>query len=466
MSEPYWWLGHLATRLDSDRARISRLRSYTNGEAPLPEGADGCREAYAKFQRKARTNFGELVSEAVSDRMVPSGIRVGDNNEDDDQARTIWKTNRLSIWSADVHKDMLEVGCGYVCVQPGKDGPEITYQRPEQTIVDVDPSRPDKRRAGLMVYRDDVFQVDHAYLHLPGHVYHYVREAPWINGEPRPFDMVAGKWELFEDYPSGLDSIPIVAFVNRRGQGEYEPHLDLLDRINWGILQRLVITAMQAYRQRATKGDLPETDESGAPIDYNEMFKPGPGALWQLPDGVDLWESAQTDIGGILDANREDIKQLAAVTRTPMSVLMPDSQNQSATGAAFSREGLVMKTEDRINRAAASWSEVFRLAFALERGSEANVPQIDVDFLPPDRPTMAERYDALGKAGSDVPWRTKMTRILGFDGDEVDRMAAERAEDALISSLTAPQVAPGAETPVEGRAPENDDEELGDDEDV
>lgn len=464
---PEWWLNRLARELDLRSAQLGTLRRYMDGNAPLPEGAEGCREAYRQFQRKSRTNFAELIVDAVVDRMIVSGFQIDNEAVDDDEARKIWKANRLGTWSADVHRDMIGLSAGYVCVQAGRrdDDVEITYERPEQVITDHDPSRPDRVRAGVKVYRDDVEGVDVAYSHAlnednNGVVEQFFREIP-INKEGirQPILTVAGKWlpatrEGFRIGPeeTGLRTVPIVPFVNRGGKGEFETHTDLLDRINWDILQRLVIVAMQAYRQRATKGDLPEIDESGSPIDYGEIFKPGPGALWQLPEGVEMWESGQTDITGVLTSAKDDIRDLAAVTRTPMGMLLPDNANQSAEGASFAKEGLVFKTGDRIERAKPQWGTVMRLALAIKSGdSEESIPEIDASFLPPERVSMAEKYDAVSKAGDDVPWRYRMTEILGFDGDVVDRMEAERVNDALMAASFAP---PQAEaTPVaDGRA--------------
>jgi hypothetical protein len=197
---------------------------------------------------------------------------------------------------------------------------------------------------------------------------------------------------------------------------------------------------MQAFRQRAIKGDLPETDEDGKPIDYGAIFKPGPGALWQLPEDVDLWESSQTDIQPLLTAVKDDIRDLAAVTRTPMAMLLPDSANQSAEGASFAREGLVFKTMDRMKRASYAWNQVMQLALlfagvGLER-------DIEVLWLPADRPSLAERADASSKAG-DLPFGTKLRKIWGFSETEAERIEQERMADVLNLALAAPMTGEG-----------------------
>lgn len=432
--------------MDDRLPALRLLRSYLDGRPPLPEGAEGCRDAYQQFQKKSRRNFALLVVRAVADRMRIANIRVGTDREDDDQAREIATANRLGIVSRDVHSDMLGVGCGYVVVQPGDgDTVEVLRQRAEQAIVSHDPQRPDKRRAGLLAFRDDVNGYDSAFLHLPGAVFEFRRDFPIVNRKPEPIHRYSGGWIPHRSGDTGLPVVPLIPFPNLDDVGEFERHTDLLDSINWHVLQRLVIIAMQAYRQRATKGDLPEKDESGNPIDYAEVFRPGPGALWQLPEGVDLWESAQADITAVLEGTKADLRDLAAITQTPMTMLMPDSVNQTAEGASFAREGTIFRTGDRIERARVSWAESIRCGLMLKRGT-ADVPPVEADFAPASVPSMAEKFDALTKAGNDVPWRTKMADILGYSGDKIDQMAAERAEDQMLAAAFAPP-SPTSTTP-------------------
>lgn len=447
---PEQWLNYLTARMDQRAQRLRDLRSRLEGDSPLPEGAEGCREAYIAFQRKARSNYGETIVDAVTNRMTPAQFRAGDDPDADKRARAIWKRSRVNTWYGDVHRDMVGLSEGYVAVQPGPKGAEVYRVPPEQGIVEADPLRPDLRRAGLIAVRDYVEEIDLAYLHLPGRSWRFVRAMYAVSTDERerrkPIEMLSGGWKLDTTYSdergaaTGVTRVPVVPFFNRAGFGEFETHVDLLDRINWTTLQRLVITAMQAFRQRAVKGDLPETDEDGNPIDYEKVFQPGPGALWNLPEGVDIWESAQTDLGGILNSAKADLTELSAVTSTPMMALMPEGANQTAEGAATSKEALVFKVRDRNERAGSSWGEVISIGIEIET---KEVVEVDVDFVPPENQTMAERYDALSKAGTDVPWRTKMTDILGFSGDKVDRMASEKAEDAVFAASFAPPQPPG-----------------------
>lgn len=439
---PDQWLDRLTRRMDDRAPRLAKLRSYMDGDAPLPEGAEGCREAYKDFQRKARTNFGELIVDAVVERLIPSGFTVGGEGEDDDRVRSIIKRNRLAVGFSDVLRDMVGVSAGYIMVS--EESPRralVTCERPEQVITEQAAGRPDQVRAGLKVYRDEIIGADIAYLHLPGVVYPYVRPLQDEGGVARRLMRIQGDWTPGVPQPTGLKFVPIFPLLNRGELGEFETHTDILDRINWNILQRLVITAMQAYRQRALKtdapGGLPREDADGNEIDYGDMFSPGAGSLWELPEGVELWESQQTDFGPLLLANKDDITHLAAVTRTPLPTLIPDGANQSAEGASFAREGLVFKTEDRKARASAALELAMGAALAIESGADMPVEGVEALWQPVERRSLAERADAATKA-QDLPWRTRMRDIWGYSAEAVDAMESERASDALVASLTEP----------------------------
>jgi hypothetical protein len=218
-------------------------------------------------------------------------------------------------------------------------------------------------------------------------------------------------------------------------------------------LQRLIITAIQAFRQRALKeGEeaLPEyqTDANGEPIlddngdpvpfDAAVVFEPGPGALWKLPQGMEIWESSPTDFGPILTAAKDDVRTLAAVTRTPMSTLMPEGENQSAEGATFAREGLVFKTKDRIKRASYGWNEALTLAM---RFAKKPVDSLQLEWEQVELRTLAEKADAASKA-TDWPMRTKLRKIWGMSPDEAERVEQERMDDIMAGLINQPTEAP------------------------
>lgn len=439
----------MARRLAERRPRLDLLNDYVEGRPPLPEGAAGMRASYQEFQRKARTNYAEMIVEATRERMIPVGFQTGvDSDADGDaQAMEFWTRNALDVGSADIHSDMLGMGDAYALVggvDPDTGVPNITGEDPREVVTRHDPTRPRVVTCALKVFTDEWTGRDNAYLYLPGEVI-VAERATRSGGSAKLDDLASWEWSFDRSFTFPQQVVPIVRFQNRRGVAEFEAHVDVLNRINLTILQRLVITAMQAYRQRALTQDattgpgaddtrLAVEDDEGEEIDYAAIMRPGPGALWQLPPGVKLWESQQTSIQDILAAVKDDVRELSAVTRTPVGYLLPDSANQSAEGAAAAREGLVLKAEDRIARARASWEQVMSIAF-LFAGDEAraDLARLRAIFRDPNRYTRAENADAASKA-TDLPWEERVTRFWDVRPADLPRLAALRNAEALTAA--------------------------------
>ena len=116
------------------------------------------------------------------------------------------------------------------------------------------------------------------------------------------------RWETYGDpVPTRTGGIvPVVRFRNRDGVGEFERHLDSLDRINDKIFNEWWIAKIQAFRQRAIKNlpqDKEEIDADGnvriTPIaddEYDDMFTASPDEMWQVPGDVEFWESSAIDM--------------------------------------------------------------------------------------------------------------------------------------------------------------------------
>lgn len=455
---PDEWLTLLTRRLDERRPRVQRLRSYVDGDAPLPEGTPNTREAWRKFQAKARTNFGALIVDAVADRLICNGVYVGDSTEDDDRARRLWRENRLDVALSDAIRDMLICGVGYGVVGVRDGRPVMTAEPPELMYASTDPERPWLVRAAVKVWRDLDMETDFAYLWVDGRRLKFSRSSftePQRGTKQQTRQLrtqAQGGWDAVID-EAGVPvvepftgDVPVVVFENHDATGEFEHHTDLIDRINKGILDRLVMVAMQAFRQRALKGGLPQPGEGEQPIDYAAVFEPAPGALWDLPDGIEMWESQDTSQGilAALQATKDDIRDLASVTQTPAPMLMPDSANQSAEGARSSQQGLVRKGMDRLARIKPSVERWVEIALRVEDPDFDQI--VSTSWQSIELSTLAERYDAAVKAqAAGVPWRTIMMDILGFSAQKVDEMSVERATDELtVESILAGQGADAA----------------------
>jgi hypothetical protein len=373
--------------------------------------------------------------------MVPNGVQVGQANQDDDRVRLIWRRNRLDVAVPDAIRDTLTTSAAYIVVgQDSAGNAVVTAEQPEFMYAATDPLQPWVSRAALKVWRDNDEALDYAYVWVPGERQKFARPAtddkskrPWKNAEE-------GDWVAVGEPEKFKGPIPVFALENHGGTGEFEEHTDLIDRINVGILQRLSTVAIQAFRQRALKGGLPPTDENDNPIDYAALFEPAPGAVWDLPEGVDIWESQDGSQGirAMLEAVKDDLREFSGTLSVPLGPMLQDAANQSAEGAAYNKEGLIFKVRDRIARFTPPLEAALETALRIEHPDVQD--SVTLLWMPPEHVSLQEKYAAATQAkASGVPWRTIMTTILGYSAEQVDRMEVERAAEQLQLAALFPQ---------------------------
>jgi len=453
VESPGWWMSYLSGLLASRQDQLELLWNYYQGNPPMPTGAENARPVFQAFQRKARSNFAALIVDAMVERLRVRAIRTAVDNDDDGDADAwaLFRRNRLHLGLGDTIRWATLFGESYMSAQ----APRVAGQRavilpehPAQTIAVTSPENPYQPRAALKMVNDPVTGIDRAHLWLPGTngtpARHYVaarkaRRSSQLFGLARipRFNGASYEEELAENLRT--QRVPIVPFRNPEGVGEFLPHLDILDRINHMLLQRMVIATLQAFRQRAVKGDLPDVDDAGRPVDYDAIFSSDPGALWRLPAGVEMWESGQADLTPMLTSVKDDVLHLAAASRTPLSMFTPDAATQSAEGAQLQREAHVFKVEDRQDRHGESAAVTIATAYEMEGDTErANLDVLSIDWSPAERFSLAEKAQAAQAAtASGVPWRARAADIWQKDPADVDRWEAMRLEDAALVPITA-----------------------------
>jgi hypothetical protein len=468
---PDWWLLRLGRALSKDRPRLDALHSYWSGDHPLPYGNRKMREAYKRLQRQARSNYTGLVAETVLERIKVIGFRAGGASgasslvgpmnaaaiadEADQQAWAWWQANRMDGNSGKVHRAAVVMSRAYVIVGPNPKRPGIplvTGEDPRTVIHESDPTDPYSVRAALKVWRDDLAQRDFAVVYLPDRVCYYQSTQSLVNVQnPWQPPSWAPDTDSTDFAPNGVadnpfGEVPVVPFLCRpdlagNALGEFEDVCDIQDRINTVILDRLVISGMQAYRQRWARG-VDVEDENGNP---RNMFDPGADLIWCTPnDNAQFGEFGATDLTSIIKAAESDVTHMAAISRTPPHYLLGAVVNVSGDALAAAETGLVSKVVERETEFGESWESVYRLAAKVQGREVAD--DAEVIWRDPQFRTLTELAAAnvqLMNAG--VPWRSRM-EMLGKTPTEINRMETERAHDALLSSsLASLSVAEGGE---------------------
>ncbi|WP_244278398.1 hypothetical protein [Gordonia westfalica] len=256
----------------------------------------------------------------------PNGIDVGSNTDSDvvAAAQRIWRDNRIKgVVAKEATHHMLNYATSYMTAWVGDNGHAvITADSPEMMYAATDPLQPWKARAAIRWWRDSDAETDFAIVWCQIGWQLFSRSV-WVN----PAEVVerrirnnrasSDQWDAATEFVITGEGPPVVVLNNPLGMGEFEPHLDTITRINAGILERRVTSAMQAWRQRALTGGLPQKDAEGNDIDWASVFEPAPGALWDIPAGIELWESDATDIRPLLEGVKDDLRELSEMSATP-----------------------------------------------------------------------------------------------------------------------------------------------------
>lgn len=434
---PSDWLTRLTRRMDADHARYALLESYVDGNAPLPELSKDTETAWRDFQKESRTNFGLLIRDAVVDRIVPSGITVAGSVKSQiaKRAQRIYRDNRLDQVIREFAEYGTTFGTAYFTVWNDDDGNAVvTADSPMTMIAATDPLQPWRVRAACRIWRDYDEGVDYAVVWTKGFKQRFVR--PCYSDDLRRvvIPRASGGWSSMGDAQFTDAEPPVVVYRNMGGQGEFEPHIDIINRINRAILNQVTTLAMQAFKQRALEipdkehPGLPQTDQHGKAIDWAKLFEPHPAALWNLPPGVKVWEGAATDTRPMLDAAKDYIRHLSSVSKTPLPMMVPDSANQTAAGAENSEKSFIFKCIQRLNGVKLAVDAALVIALRVEGVKTTDT--VSVSFEDPARVLLSEKYSAAVNArATGLSIATIQRLILGMSPDEIEQDESERKKE-------------------------------------
>lgn len=451
VDSPGWWLAQLGARLNRRQPRYKLLDDYYCGDHQLPEGHIRARQAFRNFQRKSRTNYMLPVVDAVWERLKVVGFSTGSGATaaTDSEAWRIWQGNHLDADQGILFNTATKFPDAYVIIGPpdpeaDPELPIITIEDPREVIVDEDPRNRRKLRAGLKTWVDDLDGRRHAVVYLPDEIHYFI--APLTTNKSTGATYTTrskrlsgfASWDVEDPQEDNeIGRVPIVRFVGRPqigngpvdGASELEGGpIDIQDRINDEVFDRLVIAKMQAYRQRWAKG-VKTKDNAGNDVDL--PFIPGVDLLWAVEDPLaEFGDFAQSDMTGLLEAIKDDVTALAVLTGLPPSYIQGALVNVGADTVASTQDRLVTKCEDRAEQYGESLEDTISVAFAYLGHTESVGVDSEVVWGDFERRSIAQLADAALKMGATgVPWAERM-KFLGFSQQKIAELRAERIKDA------------------------------------
>lgn len=451
---PDWFFSRIVQRILMSQPRYDELEAYTTGNHPFPSGDRRYVKALREFQKMCRTNYYGLVTMSPVERMKLNGIKFGSSNEADQEAADMWLANDMDFQESMIHLYAATFGDAFVLVSPGDEDsngqPIFTMEDPRMCGLEYDPVRPTRGIAGAKMWEDIYSERVVGVLYLPDSVSYYLgpkteeivdMDIKTLTRRLSAFGSGEG-FTLVDRVSNPLGEIPLVRYawnpsLNFTSLAEAEAFnlKDVQDRINATVLDRMIITRSQAYKQRWAKGvNLPDNKRGTR----KPPFDPGSDVLWAVSDkDAEFGEFREADIRQILEAVQQDVGDMAAISKTPPHYLLGKIVNASGDALKASEAGLVSKTRLRMRSMGWSHEKITRLGFKYLGNAKASQPAKSIWADPEERPTSELADAGLKYTQMGIPLALAMEKMQ-FTPEEIEFAVAEKKkEDARQAALAA-----------------------------
>jgi hypothetical protein len=442
---PDWALLRLgrALRAREDK-KLGTWWRYYKGDHPLPRGPRKATQAYLDFQRMSRTNFTALPVDAAVHRMEQLGV-VDENGDNIPDAWKWYKLNHLDAKMKQVYRTSFALSESYLMVGPhprktldnGRPVPLITPEHPRQVIVETDPAT-GERLIALKAYYDSINRVGKALV--------FIKDVGWFEyqtdqrGPQSRLPWGAGNWERRTDHPIENYRVPIVPFTCQPDMAEdpeplFAKIIDIQDRINLTVLNRMTAERYSAFRQKHVTGHKfkKEIDPATGLETITNPFVPDPGAVWASEGAqTQFGEFSQTDLMGYLKTSEHDIRTAFVLTHTPAYYMPGDLINIATdTVVALDTNHVSMVQEHQANFGESS-EEVYSLAGEIA-GSDVNFDTAEVRWKDPRQLNPAVVADMGTKKISMGYPLPLVAEDMGESPARVGRLRQEVARQRLLS---------------------------------
>jgi hypothetical protein len=456
------WLGRLGPALINRQPTIAYWRRYYDGDHDLPSGPEQHHEAFRRFQRLSRTNLCLLCAESMVHRMQVTGYRTGDPDraETPNPVWALWQRAKLDARQYGVYRKAFARSAAYVTVGPdprNNKRPRVTIEGPENVIVETDPADHSVRLAGLRFWYDSIVKRWMATLYVPGWRYHWQTKQEYKTKDlnRKRLKWTDEFWEYREEPARSYDPIPVVPFLNgdedEDPKAEFDIGIDVQNRLNLSVLNRLSSERYAAYRQRFMTNYEADIDKvTGLPI---SPFRAGVDQIWTTPPPdpgmpeTKLGDFAQTDTSQMLRGCEADMRAFAAVTLTPVYYLPGDLVNIGADSVSALDAGHVAKVRQRMANFGEAWEEVLAVMAQVAELS-GDMSEGEVTWARPENFNPAQYADYMSKLVSAKVPLPMVAEQVGWSPQLVSQLRAELASAAFLAAATAPAaIGPGPAVP-------------------
>lgn len=363
----------------TNAARYARSERYYRGDHDLSFATEKFRNAFGSLFREFALNLCPAICDAVRDKLKIRGFSIDESGggREAERTRQIWRANKMSLRSGEIHKEVLKTGDAYVIVWPAADGKVSVYPNRAATCTAVY----DEEAPGVIVLAAKYWRTagrrTRLNLFYADRIEKYVtakENEGWLP-ESKQFVPLADGTPDAAVVTNPFGIVPVFHFANNAdvgspGSSELEAAIPIQDGLNKSVLDMLVAMEFCAFRQRWAAGIEIEFDKDGKPA---APFQAGIDHLW-------VSENTETRFGDFDTADLEQFLKvkdsfrtdIASVTGTPLYYLMPQLRGfPSGESLRKAETRFLAKIRDRQESFGQVWADV--MSFALQISGEKSV---------------------------------------------------------------------------------------------
>lgn len=416
--------------------RVALYRQYAAGDHRAELTDEMRRMLRVKDNRLDRfnANYCGLVAQAVSDRLVVTGIE-GSSPDATEWAKEVQDTNRFDALQMDVHESLMidgdtfviaawdkAEGCVFLAHEPAFDG-EVgmipVYDRMRRKLV----------AAVKVWWEGNALQVN---FYMPGEVKKYT----WLGTVETPNSKLVARDEAADwtDTQGAALGVPVIHFKNRastyawHGESELVNAIPLQDVLNRTITSMVMTSELSAFQILFAVG-----------FDVGPSAALRPGGVINVKDTISkednpptLTPLQQATLVPFISEAEFTIDQISAVTQTPLLSSMGGS---SSSGEALKQRetGLIGKIRRTQTRAGNAWEDMIKLAARLQDAYGTNkAPDSKTwntkwqDASPRnDTESIANAMSVRDVVGDKETLRL-IGQVLGYDENKIEDLIAEK----------------------------------------
>jgi hypothetical protein len=457
---PEGWRDFLLEQLQVRVADCDNYEDYYRGIHPLAFATSKFKEAFGDLFAAFADNFMELVVDVPVDKLKLTGFDFG-SLELNAEAWKLWRLYRMHVNSRIAHTEAVKCRTSFVLVDQVLK--KFTIWHPKMAYVEVDPTDPTNRLAGIIQWVD-VTGRTFCNVYLPDATYKYGSKME--GASPRPQVTlpdqerypVTGGWELLDTIPNPLRVVNLIPLENnptllRGGKSDLDVVIPLQNGANKELADMFVASEFQAFKQRVLTGvevpkypeDYPDPALAGKPLASAELMAAISRTWFIESSEAKVTELGGTDLSNYVDVVEMLVQHIATKARIPPQHFLSAGAtlaNVNSESMTIINDGFVSKVERKQDDFGPAWVEAMRLLLQLKGKTVPSDVIGEAQWAPVMEPAISSIADALVKLdGLGVP-REWAWRKIGATPEEVadwrKQLLARQARAAKQMQAQAP----------------------------